>query len=131
LHNRASVQSAATKYHIPRETLRRHYQRYLKAIGINKVRPPSFENPDSTHPPSVLANDNNSINGDVHCQSSPEDKDISVGFSSLMDIGKAFGIWNGGNFKPSLTESNGSRNTDTKNGKKASGYKNEDDNEDD
>ena len=27
MHNRASVQSAATKYHIPRETLRRHYQR--------------------------------------------------------------------------------------------------------
>merc|ERR1719436_1881338 len=36
LHNRASVQSAATKYHIPRETLRRHYQRYLKAMGIAK-----------------------------------------------------------------------------------------------
>merc|ERR1719334_897208 len=36
LNNRASVQSAATKYHIPRETLRRHYQRYLKAMGIQK-----------------------------------------------------------------------------------------------
>ena len=29
MHNRASVQSAATKYHIPRETLRRHYQRWV------------------------------------------------------------------------------------------------------
>merc|ERR1719500_2731247 len=37
MNNRASVQSAATKYHIPRETLRRHYQRYLKAMGIQKA----------------------------------------------------------------------------------------------
>ena len=40
MHNRASVQSAATKYHIPRETLRRHYQRYLKTMGIEKPPPP-------------------------------------------------------------------------------------------
>merc|ERR1719242_2872263 len=40
MHNRASVQSAATKYHIPRETLRRHYQRYLKTMGIQKPPPP-------------------------------------------------------------------------------------------
>ena len=37
MHNRASVQSAATKYHIPRETLRRHYQRYLKTMGIERA----------------------------------------------------------------------------------------------
>merc|ERR1719278_1099117 len=37
MHNRASVQSAATKYHIPRETLRRHYQRYLKTMGIQRA----------------------------------------------------------------------------------------------
>merc|ERR1719411_362858 len=41
MHNRASVQSAATKYHIPRETLRRHYQRYLKAMGIQKKVEPA------------------------------------------------------------------------------------------
>ena len=29
MHNRASVQSVATKYHIPRETLRRHYMRLV------------------------------------------------------------------------------------------------------
>ena len=39
MHNRASVQSVATKYHIPRETLRRHYQRWVNfsdRIGSHK-----------------------------------------------------------------------------------------------
>ena len=41
MHNRASVQSAATKYHIPRETLRRHYQRWVNfsdRIGSHKKK---------------------------------------------------------------------------------------------
>merc|ERR1719445_335381 len=50
LNNRASVQSAATKYHIPRETLRRHYQRYLKAMGINKQ--PEQQPPRQTSTPT-------------------------------------------------------------------------------
>ena len=91
LHNRASVQSAATKYQIPRETLRRHYQRYLKAMGINKPRDPSEErvtaSVDSIHSQSSATN-NNGKNPD-----GPTDES-SNGFSSLMDIGQAYGIWN-------------------------------------
>jgi hypothetical protein len=101
LHNRASVQSAATKYHIPRETLRRHYQRYLKAMGINKARDPSEERAtgsvDSIHSPQSAATNNNGKHAD-----GPTDES-SNGFSSLMDIGQAYGIWNpevdGANFK--------------------------------
>jgi hypothetical protein len=92
LHNRASVQSAATKYHIPRETLRRHYQRYLKAMGINKPIDPSEERAtgsvDSLQSQS-LATNNNRKNLDG---SAPDDS--ANAFSSLMDIGQAFGIWN-------------------------------------
>ena len=100
LHNRASVQSAATKYHIPRETLRRHYQRYLKAMGINKARDPSEERAtgsvDSIHSQSAATNNNGKTSD------GPTDES-SNGFSSLMDIGQAYGIWNpevdGANFK--------------------------------
>ena len=105
LHNRASVQSAATKYHIPRETLRRHYQRYLKAMGINKPRDPSEERAtgsvDSIHSQTAATN-NNGKNSDGISVGGPPD-DSSNGFSSLMDIGQAYGIWNpevdGANFK--------------------------------
>ena len=101
LHNRASVQSAATKYQIPRETLRRHYQRYLKAMGINKARDPSEErgtaSVDSIHSQSAATNNNGKTSD------GPQDES-SNGFSSLMDIGQAYGIWNpdvdGASFKP-------------------------------
>merc|ERR1711881_433395 len=73
MHNRASVQSAATKYHIPRETLRRHYQRYLKAMGIQKAVEPAkagggggagkslsgSTTPTSNTPSSTISNNNN------------------------------------------------------------------------
>lgn len=111
LHNRASVQSAATKYHIPRETLRRHYQRYLKTLGI--ARPPPAPNgggggssqgqtgstPTTTSSSaairSAVATNNNATklmpsSGDG--ASSADES--SNGFSSLMDIGQAYGIWN-------------------------------------
>merc|ERR1711881_798096 len=54
MHNRASVQSAATKFHIPRETLRRHYQRYLKTMGIQKTPegPTSGSKTPTSRPPS-------------------------------------------------------------------------------
>ncbi len=107
LHNRASVQSAATKYHIPRETLRRHYQRYLKAIGINKS---SCENSDSAQPTSPPVSNSNSVNEEANSQES--EKGVSLGFSSLMDIGQAFGIWNGGNFKPTTGEEEMMKNDD-------------------
>ena len=103
LHNRASVQSAATKYHIPRETLRRHYQRYLKAMGINKPLDPADERTtnsvDSIHSQTVATNNNGK--GPEGLPGQPDEP--SNGFSSLMDIGQAYGIWNpdvdGANFK--------------------------------
>jgi hypothetical protein len=64
---RASVQSAATKFQIPRETLRRHYQRYLKATAVQK-------------------------DTDVSADDTAADDKV---FSSLLDIGRAYGIWNG------------------------------------
>merc|ERR1740129_579224 len=52
---------AATKYHIPRETLRRHYQRYLKAMGINKTPDPpkSGSTTPTSRPPSNSTSSNN------------------------------------------------------------------------
>eukprot|EP00095_Tigriopus_kingsejongensis_P006492 snap_masked-scaffold676_size113663-processed-gene-0.3 protein:Tk06492 transcript:snap_masked-scaffold676_size113663-processed-gene-0.3-mRNA-1 annotation:"GD25965" len=104
LHNRASVQSAATKYHIPRETLRRHYQRYLKAMGIQKP-PPTVGSGSSTVRSSVPTNNNAKTPSSVHlpldAQGMPPTINVptsagddSNGFSSLMDIGAAYGIWN-------------------------------------
>ena len=92
LHNRASVQSAATKYHIPRETLRRHYQRYLKAMGIAKVETlPSGRSqtstPTKTSPIETLA---------AAAAASASNEGQSPYSSSLMDIGQAYGIWNPG-----------------------------------
>ncbi|XP_059089810.1 broad-complex core protein isoforms 1/2/3/4/5-like [Tigriopus californicus] len=102
LHNRASVQSAATKYHIPRETLRRHYQRYLKAMGIQK--PPQVVGGGGTVRSSVPINNNAKTPALAHhstmeTQGTPTNTtassgDESNGFSSLMDIGAAYGIWN-------------------------------------
>jgi hypothetical protein len=92
LHNRASVQSAATKYHIPRETLRRHYQRYLKAMGIAKVETlPSGRSQTSTptKPSSIetLA---------AAAAASASNEESASNYSSLLDIGQAYGIWNPG-----------------------------------
>ncbi len=123
LHNRASVQSAATKYHIPRETLRRHYQRYLKTLGIARPPPPPAGSGSQgsgeraggsggSAPPSApptpgstssaaaaaaavrSATNNNKLPlpGDIASSSADES---SNGFSSLMDIGQAYGIWSG------------------------------------
>ncbi len=85
------MQSAATKYHIPRETLRRHYQRYLKVMGINNTRSPSCD--DSLADPNTTATNNNSKNNEDSNSSAPNNA-ASAGFSSLMDIGQAYGIWN-------------------------------------
>ncbi len=152
MHNRASVQSAATKYHIPRETLRRHYQRYLKAMGIQKKAgetpgtrggpTPNSSSSGTTTPtltsggggaatPPVRNNNNSKQTIDqlaaaaaasagatpvtssaaaagsmaagmaaavaaaaaAAAAQSGEDGG-SNGFSSLMDIGAAYGIWN-------------------------------------
>ena len=69
MHNRASVQSAATKYHIPRETLRRHYQRYLKTMGIQRA--PGTNGPvkgatGTTATAVAAATNNNAAKGQVH-----------------------------------------------------------------
>ena len=92
LHNRASVQSAATKYHIPRETLRRHYQRYLKAMGIAKQETlPSGRSqastPTKTSSIETLA---------AAAAASASNEDAASNYSSLLDIGQAYGIWNPG-----------------------------------
>merc|ERR1719211_1022204 len=127
MHNRASVQSAATKYHIPRETLRRHYQRYLKAMGIQKkVEPQRGGQSGSTTPTPTSTTPSNSNNNNtkvspatptlpfplqpppgltgfaaaVAAQAAAaaaaggNNEDGSNGFSSLMEIGAAYGIWN-------------------------------------
>ena len=93
LHNRASVQSAATKYHIPRETLRRHYQRYLKAMGIAKQETlPSGRSqastPTKTSPIETLAA--------AAAASGSGNEETPSNYSSLLDIGQAYGIWNPG-----------------------------------
>jgi hypothetical protein len=70
-------------------------------MGINKARDPSEERAtgsvDSIHSPQSAATNNNGKNAD-----GPTDES-SNGFSSLMDIGQAYGIWNpevdGANFK--------------------------------
>ena len=149
MHNRASVQSAATKYHIPRETLRRHYQRYLKTMGIERA--PGVNGPvgsskvgnSSTATAVAAATNNNASKRQVHPVTSGLPVPISDGseqqtvtsmaqgtnipmiptsimqslaggiggtptlsipgdgrgsndtncFSSLMEIGQAYGIW--------------------------------------
>lgn len=57
---------------------------------------------DSIHS-NASATNNNSKNGDGNDQTS--ENNASIGFSSLMDIGQAYGIWNpdvdGANFKSS------------------------------
>ena len=87
LNNRASVQSAATKYHIPRETLRRHYQRYLKAMGINKTPEPSRQQTPTPTKSSMetLA---------AAAAATANNEEAASRYSSLLDIGQAYGIWN-------------------------------------
>ena len=141
MHNRASVQSAATKYHIPRETLRRHYQRYLKTMGIQRA--PGVNGPvkpagtGSTATAVAAATNNNAAKGSTGLslpmtEGSDQQAVTSMAqganpliptsimqamaagmagtptlsipgdgrgpndancFSSLMEIGQAYGIW--------------------------------------
>ena len=88
LNNRASVQSAATKYHIPRETLRRHYQRYLKAMGINKQPPEQPSRQTSTPTKSSIE----TLAAAAAATASSDE--AASRYSSLLDIGQAYGIWN-------------------------------------
>ena len=88
LNNRASVQSAATKYHIPRETLRRHYQRYLKAMGINKQ--PEQQPPRQTSTPTKSSIDTLA----AAAAATASNDEAASRYSSLLDIGQAYGIWN-------------------------------------
>jgi len=95
LHNRASVQSAATKYHIPRETLRRHYQRYLKAMGINKEGPGGAPSPSPGRTPSTTPT-KSSIETLAAAAAAAAGGDEAGNYSSLLDIGQAYGIWGAG-----------------------------------
>jgi hypothetical protein len=90
LHNRASVQSAATKYHIPRETLRRHYQRYLKAMGIPKSE--SLPSGRQSSTPTKIS----SIETLAAAAAASASNEEPSNYSSLLDIGQAYGIWNPG-----------------------------------
>ena len=90
MNNRASVQSAATKYHIPRETLRRHYQRYLKAMGINKTPEP---NRSATSTPTKSSMETLAAAASA-VTASADSADAASRYSSLLDIGQAYGIWN-------------------------------------
>ena len=97
LNNRASVQSAATKYHIPRETLRRHYQRYLKAMGINKqTDSPQQGGQGGQQPrPVVSTPTKSSIETLAAAAAATASNDEAASrYSSLLDIGQAYGIWN-------------------------------------
>jgi len=92
MNNRASVQSAATKYHIPRETLRRHYQRYLKAMGINKTPEP---NRSATSTPTKSSMETLAAAASAVTSAQAADSgDAASRYSSLLDIGQAYGIWN-------------------------------------
>jgi len=96
LHNRASVQSAATKYHIPRETLRRHYQRYLKAMGINKeVAPPAGGNGNGRQSatPTKSSIETLAAAAVAAAAAGVDGSDGTPNYSSLLDIGQAYGIW--------------------------------------
>jgi len=97
LHNRASVQSAATKYHIPRETLRRHYQRYLKAMGIQKQDPiPTCRQstPLKIEYQEATPTKVSSIETLAAAAAATASNEESSNYSSLLDIGQAYGIWN-------------------------------------
>lgn len=88
LHNHASFRSAATKYHIPRETLRRHYQRYLKAMGIQKQETIPTGRQSAT-PIKV-----SSIETLAAAAAATASNEESSNYSSLLDFGQAYGIWN-------------------------------------
>lgn len=102
LHNRASVQSAATKYHIPRETLRRHYQRYLKAMGIQKQEPlpAGQQGPggvrQSVTPTKAITSSIETLAAVAAAANAAASNEDSSNYSSLLDIGQAYGIWNPG-----------------------------------
>jgi len=93
LHNRASVQSAATKYHIPRETLRRHYQRYLKAMGIANPNPANTGQRSQASTPTKPSSIETLA---AAAAASASNEDTPSNYSSLLDIGQAYGIWNPG-----------------------------------
>ena len=119
LNNRASVQSAATKYHIPRETLRRHYQRYLKAMGINKAPEPqrggsnnTSNNDRQTSTPTKSSIDTlaaAAVAAAAANAAGANQDDAAARYSSLLDIGQAYGIWN-----PTEDNSNDNDNDDQK-----------------
>jgi len=104
LHNRASVQSAATKYHIPRETLRRHYQRYLKAMGIQKeeTSPPVNRGAGQAVPVRHTPTTTKTVTSSFEtlaavaaaANATAANGEESSNYSSLLDIGQAYGIWN-------------------------------------
>jgi hypothetical protein len=108
LHNRASVQSAATKYHIPRETLRRHYQRYLKAMGINNKEMSPGAGGTATGGSGGGGRHAAAANSMPTAKSSIETLAAAAAlagggggeegsnYSSLLDIGQAYGLWNPG-----------------------------------
>lgn len=109
LHNRASVQSAATKYHIPRETLRRHYQRYLKAMGINKEgggggggAPSPSRTPSTT--PTKSSIETLAAAAAAAAAASGGGDEAAGNYSSLLDIGQAYGIWGAGDVKMAAGE---------------------------
>jgi len=99
LHNRASVQSAATKYHIPRETLRRHYQRYLKAMGINnKEMSPAAGASGGRHSASGNSAATTPTKSSIETLAAAAalaggGGDEGSNYSSLLDIGQAYGLW--------------------------------------
>lgn len=120
LNNRASVQSAATKYHIPRETLRRHYQRYLKAMGINKAPEPARGGAGNgagaerqTSTPTKSSIDTLAAAAvaaaAANAAGAAGGEDAASRYSSLLDIGQAYGIWN-----PTEDNSNDNDNDDQK-----------------
>ena len=95
MNNRASVQSAATKYHIPRETLRRHYQRYLKAMGINKTPENVTNSRSATSTPTKSSMETLAAAASAVTSATAADSaDAASRYSSLLDIGQAYGIWN-------------------------------------
>ena len=76
----------------PRETLRRHYQRYLKAMGINKTPEP---NRSATSTPTKSSMETLAAAASAVTSAAASDSaDAASRYSSLLDIGQAYGIWN-------------------------------------
>lgn len=88
-------------------------------MGINNTRSPSCD--DSMADSNASATNNNSKSTDGNNQTAPND--TPPGYSSLMDIGQAYGIWNadvdGAGFKSSSSKKRSRRSsivTDDKDG---------------